>query len=109
MATPNSLGRIGSQKGTGHMLRSCFPRRIRRLAPSVIAFLTILAGAASLAAEPKVFFGLMHGHTSYSDGDGEPAEAFEMAKDAGLDFLAITEHNHHQAAGDDGVFLTPYL
>src|SRR5687767_13781415 len=91
------------------MLQSCFPSLTRSLAPSVIALLTIWGGAASLAAEPKVFFGLMHGHTSYSDGDGEPPEAFEMAKEAGLDFLAITEHNHHQAAGDDGVFLTPHL
>jgi hypothetical protein len=28
-----------------------------------------------------------------------------MAKDAGLDFMAITEHNHSQAAGKDGIFL----
>jgi hypothetical protein len=57
--------------------------------------------------EFKLYFGLMHGHTSFSDGSGTPDEAFEMAKDAGLDFMAITEHNHRQAAGDDGVFLTP--
>jgi hypothetical protein len=57
----------------------------------------------------KVYFGLMHAHTSFSDGEGTPDEAYAMAKEAGLNFFAITEHNHNQAAGDDGVFLTPDL
>lgn len=42
-----------------------------------------------------MYFGNLHSHTSYSDGTGTPAEAYEYARDvAGLDFLAITEHNH---------------
>src|SRR5262245_21670963 len=77
---------------------------------SLCAFAVLLTvSTGAFGAEPKVFFGLMHGHTSFSDGSGDPDEAFEMAKDAGLDFMAITEHNHRQAAGDDGVFLTPQL
>lgn len=73
-------------------------------------FALILAvSAVTYGAEPQVFFGLLHGHTSFSDGSGDPDEAFEMAREAGLDFMAITEHNHRQAAGDDGVFLTPEL
>jgi hypothetical protein len=61
-------------------------------------------------AQPlTVYRGLLHGHTSFSDGQGTPDEAFQMAKDAGLDFMACTEHNHDQAAGSDGVFLTPRL
>ncbi len=53
----------------------------------------------SLHAEPSVplnvYFGNLHAHTSYSDGKGTPAEAYEYARDvAKLDFLAITEHNH---------------
>jgi len=44
-------------------------------------------------------FGNLHAHTSYSDGLGTPAEAFAAACDAGLDFFAITEHNHPEGDG----------
>jgi hypothetical protein len=48
--------------------------------------------------EVSIFFGNLHSHTALSDGSGTPAEAYEHARDvAGLDFLAITEHNHAQA------------
>lgn len=46
----------------------------------------------------SVFFGTLHSHTSYSDGSGTPAEAYAQARAQGLDFIAITEHNHR--AGD---------
>jgi hypothetical protein len=77
-----------------------------RLLVIVIAVESISTASAQ---ELQVFFGLMHGHTGFSDGTGEPDQAFEMAKDAGLDFFALTEHNHNEAAGDDGIFLTPQL
>jgi hypothetical protein len=39
------------------------------------------------------FWGNLHSHTSYSDGDGIPAEAFAYARDvAGLDMLVVTDH-----------------
>ncbi len=44
-------------------------------------------------------FGNLHSHTSYSDGIGTPADAYAMACDAGLDFFAVTEHNHAAADG----------
>lgn len=45
-----------------------------------------------------VFFGNLHAHTSYSDGEGEPREAYVHARDrGGLDFLVLSEHNHGQA------------
>jgi hypothetical protein len=50
-----------------------------------------------------VFFGMLHSHTSFSDGVGTPAEAFQQARSVGLDFFTVTEHNHHRAAGGDGV------
>ncbi len=57
------------------------------------------------------FFGNLHSHTSLSDGSGTPAEAYEHARDtAGLDFLAITEHNHAQAgsiAGNHTLYTGP--
>jgi hypothetical protein len=51
------------------------------------------------AAAPRVYFGNLHSHTSYSDGSGTPTEAFEHAKAAGLDFLAVTEHKYKSAEG----------
>lgn len=77
----------------------------------ITVLLTFLTGyAAPVCAEDyQLYFGLLHGHTSFSDGSGTPDDAFQMAKDAGLDFFAVTEHNHSQAAGRDGVFLTPQL
>jgi hypothetical protein len=46
------------------------------------------------AAEPQynLYFGDLHSHTSYSDGTGLPDDAFTMARGAGADFLAITDH-----------------
>jgi len=56
--------------------------------------------ASHLGAQ-HVYFGNLHSHTSYSDGSGKPAEAYDHArKIAKVDFLAISEHNHAQA--EDG-------
>jgi hypothetical protein len=38
------------------------------------------------------YYGVPHAHTSYSDGSGTPSEAYEYARNTGLDFLIITEH-----------------
>src|SRR5215510_212600 len=77
------------------------------------SLLLCLVTALSLnaAAAQNVYFGSLHGHTSYSDGVGTPDEAFARARNiARLDFYAITEHNHAQAeegAGDraDGILI----
>ena len=54
---------------------------------------------ATLAAKPEpapvaynLYFGDLHSHTAYSDGMGTPDEAYETARGAGADFLAITDH-----------------
>jgi hypothetical protein len=48
--------------------------------------------------ELQVFFGYLHAHTGISDGQGTPLEAYVQARDlAGLDYLAITPHNHGEA------------
>jgi hypothetical protein len=61
--------------------------------------------------ELSVFFGNLHSHTALSDGSGTPAEAYAHARDiAGLDFMAITEHNHAQAgdiAGNHALYTGP--
>jgi hypothetical protein len=60
------------------------------------------------------YYGSLHSHTTYSDGghpndsscatstihnasDAAPADAFSYARTAGLDFLAVTDHNHQFA------------
>lgn len=63
-----------------------------------LIFLTAIA-ATNAAHAQLVFHGNLHAHTSYSDGSGTPDEAFAMARANGLDFLAITEHNHRAADG----------
>lgn len=62
-----------------------------------------------------MFFGNLHAHTSFSDGSGTPDEAFAAARAAGLQFLAITEHNHPRGDGSgprrDGLVIarSPHL
>ncbi len=41
----------------------------------------------------QVFYGNLHSHTSFSDGQLTPHDAYTYAKEiAGLDFLAVTDH-----------------
>lgn len=46
------------------------------------------------------YYGNLHSHTSYSDGQLTPADAYAFARFSAptpLDFLAVTEHNHSGA------------
>jgi hypothetical protein len=46
--------------------------------------------------DKRLYWGDIHGHTSYSDGSGLPSEAFEFARDVALlDYAAITDHSEH--------------
>lgn len=74
-------------------------------AASVLGLIGVLGaktfGAPSAAAEPaassvgvRAWLGNLHAHTALSDGTGTPAEAYATARAAGLDFFALTEHNH---------------
>lgn len=65
---------------------------------SVLA-LAGLASTSALAQVDDIRFGNLHAHTSYSDGSGTPADAYRMACSAGLDFFAVTEHNHDKGEG----------
>lgn len=79
---------------------------MRRAVISLLVFVW-----SSGAGAQSVYFGTLHAHTSYSDGSGTPAEAYRMARDAGLDFIALTEHNHDGAEGSDrrGIASMPQL
>ena len=44
-------------------------------------------------SEIRWFAGALHTHTIHSDGTLAPAELLELSRQAGLDFVAITDHN----------------
>ncbi len=54
-----------------------------------------------LRTGPAWYRGDLHTHTVHSDGKLTVAELVQAARDAGLDFIAITDHNNtvHQADG----------
>lgn len=65
-----------------------------------LAFIVIAFGVSTATAQPsntRLFYGLLHAHTLFSDGSGTPEEAYQKAKEAGLSFFAITEHSHDKA------------
>ena len=77
---------------------------------SVVFVLLSMSSTQCQGQDYKVYFGLLHGHTSFSDGSGTPSAAYDFAKNTvKLDFFAVTEHNHDQAGGSDGIFLTLQL
>lgn len=39
------------------------------------------------------YFGQLHAHTAVSDGRGSAEEAYQAAREAGLDFYAVTDHS----------------
>lgn len=45
----------------------------------------------------KYFYGIPHCHTSFSTGKGNPLEAFDYGRRAGLNFMFITDHNSYLA------------
>lgn len=51
------------------------------------------AGVARAA--PGLYCGDLQSHTYYSDAKGSPQDLINVAKDRGLDFLAVTDHNTH--------------
>lgn len=60
-----------------------------------------LVGAAPSDGYSRVS-GVVHVHTTLSDGGGEPAEVIEAARRAGLDYLLISDHNNADAKPFEG-------
>ncbi|MCB0212516.1 MAG: Ig-like domain-containing protein, partial [Anaerolineae bacterium] len=57
----------------------------------------LFADEPSLAAIPSynnmyIYFGDLHSHTTYSDGQGSPLEAYNTTRARGLDFFGLSEH-----------------
>jgi hypothetical protein len=54
-----------------------------------------------------VYYGQLHSHTTFSDGEGTPGEAYAYARDvAGLDFFSVADHCSYPYDPDDP--LNPY-
>ena len=53
-----------------------------------------------------VYYGDLHSHTGYSDGQGTPQQAYRTARDNGLDFLAITDHAEQLSSDEWADILT---
>jgi hypothetical protein len=51
--------------------------------------------------------GVVHVHTSLSDGKGSPGEVVAAARRAGLDFIVITDHNRADAGAFDASTAEP--
>lgn len=63
------------------------------LVPGVLLALALTGPSAQTTGPYHCYFGNTHSHTSYSDGlNSTPAEHFSMAKAAGFDFYAVTDH-----------------
>ena len=46
------------------------------------------------------YSGVLHIHSTYSDGTGSPDHIAQAANETGLDFLILTDHNTIQAKTD---------
>jgi len=67
-----------------------------------------LLWAGLAKAEYHCFYGNLHAHTDYSDGESKPDTAFIYARDvAGIDVQALTEHNNGGSSGGVTYSITP--
>jgi len=64
------------------------------VAPSLCCVSSVAADEEIATPQYNLYFGDLHSHTSYSDGEGTPDEAFTAARSAGADFMAITDHHY---------------
>jgi len=58
-----------------------------------VLVLTFYIAASLYAQNYQIYFGDLHSHTSFSDGQGPPSEAFLQARKYGADFIAVTDHS----------------
>lgn len=65
----------------------------RRIVTFMAAFIAlIILSASGEAAVYHHYFGSTHAHSRFSDGKENPADHFRLAKAAGYDFYAVTDH-----------------
>ncbi|MEJ7610210.1 MAG: T9SS type A sorting domain-containing protein [Ferruginibacter sp.] len=81
----------------------------------IILFFIALTGTAN--AQYNFYYGNLHSHTDYSDGNkdalttgvADPAGSFAYAKNSyHIDFWGISEHNHFSSTNNPGMLLPKY-
>jgi hypothetical protein len=72
---------------------------------TLILFLALALPAFAQPA-PRWWKGNLHTHTLWSDGDDYPEMVVDWYKSRGYDFLALSDHNVLQEAGNVGVIAT---
>lgn len=66
-----------------------------KLRNALIIATYFLSSTIIFAADVNLYYGQLHSHTSFSDGQGSVDEAYIYAREeAGVDFLAITDHSN---------------
>jgi hypothetical protein len=80
----------GVPAGTWHILLGLY-----RVAPEgVDVRVSITLTPRSTVPQGRWYSGALHLHTTHSDGAMKPSAVAELARSAGLDFIAITDHNN---------------
>jgi hypothetical protein len=77
------------------LITAVFGWRISRYSPlQRIADASAATPGAEFSGQPTFAWrGAIHVHSTYSDGAGSVEDVIEAAKDAGLDFLILSDHN----------------
>ena len=84
----------------------------------LLSILLFIGFSVSVNSQPlNYYYGNLHSHTAYSDGNKDaatsgvstPAGSYAYAKlSLHFDFLGIAEHNHYSSANNPGMLLALY-
>ena len=74
-------------------MKSSLPRRLLLLSPPLILAAWVAAAGQEPEPAPRWFKGNTHTHTLWSDGDGAPQLVADLYREAGYDFLVLSDHN----------------
>ena len=92
---PISLSRRSAMvsAGTGLLLAGLTSRNAPAIADTGAVPSTGAARASRITSGTRLVHADLHNHTLLSDGDGDPALAFDSMRSAGLDVAALTDHS----------------
>ncbi|MFP8882185.1 MAG: CehA/McbA family metallohydrolase [Myxococcota bacterium] len=87
--------RVTLETGLAHFEVLTVEPGVYRIVAAVGRFRAVSNPLVVRADATPIFWGDLHGHSGLSDGTGSPDEYFRYARDtAGLDVVALTDHDH---------------
>jgi hypothetical protein len=106
--SPRASAATGRDEGSLNRLRSAFRPLLLAALVLVVAYAVRVVLWAPLAVVGEVpagarAQGVVHVHTTLSDGGGTPEEVLAAARAVGLDFVGITDHNNIDAKPYEGL------